>query len=329
MYRNVVSGARISSGGLHLGHFLGCIQPLITSKEKIENYIFVLNSCDKILNKNTLVEMLLDLYAIRNRYGLSNFHVIIDEEYLTEYDDLLKLLRNEVSLKELLKVYPRISDCSYIDATVEDFLFPLKQAMSYYIFDADTVFLNNDNLRFVEFSAKIAKKINKSEKANILCCPKLITGKEPRLLGYNYLKMCKKNNNSIFLSDDVNVLKKKIYKLFDMAQLFEKYPDELVNFKENIPYMLPKSFLPFQYISSFSLMNVEEINFDFDYKDSRNRALLREYLTDLLFDIIIPIQEERSALTTEMVLQNLEHDKKYLKTIQKSINLKSETKITL
>lgn len=51
MYRNVVSGARISSGGLHLGHFLGCIQPLITSKEKIENYIFVLNSCDKILNK--------------------------------------------------------------------------------------------------------------------------------------------------------------------------------------------------------------------------------------------------------------------------------------
>ena len=136
--------------------------------------------------------MLLDLYAIRNRYGLSNFHVIIDEEYLSDYDDLIKLLRNEVSLKELLKVYPKMSDFSYIDATVEDFLFPLKQAMSYYIFDADTVFLNNDNLRFVEFSAKIAKKINKSEKTNILCCQKLITGKEPRLLGYNYLKMCKK-----------------------------------------------------------------------------------------------------------------------------------------
>ncbi len=93
--------------------------------------------------------------------------------------------------------------------------------------------------------------------------------------------------------------------------------------------MLPKSFLPLQYISAFSLMNVEKINFDFDYKNSHNWALLREYLTDLLFNIIIPIQVEWSALTTEMVLQNLEHDKKYLKTIQKRIDLKSKTKITL
>ena len=90
---------------------------------------------------------------------------------MSDYDDLIKLLRNEVSLKELLKVYPKMSDFSYIDATVEDFLFPLKQAMSYYIFDADTVFLNNDNLRFVEFAAKIAKKINKSEK-QIYCVAK-------------------------------------------------------------------------------------------------------------------------------------------------------------
>lgn len=312
---NVVSGARISSGGLHLGHFLGCIQPLLQNQSEIDNYIFVLNVCNGFINKAELLNMLSDLYAIKSTYDLNNMHVLIDEPLLQQYSDLFSFLQTTTSLNELLHVYPQ----SHHDS-VDDFLFPIKQAMTYYIFDAEKAFLNNDNIRFVEFASRLAKKINKSYNLK-LCCPRLETGFIPRLLGFNYEKMCKCNNNSIYFSDSASEIERKIYKLFDMKQLFKKYPDELTNFNNNKPYRLPDNYLPFEFLEAFSLKHLEDIDLGFDIKNSYNRKELREYLLRMISELISPIQKVKNQMSSSFLLEQLEQDEKYVHSIARKFDL--------
>lgn len=312
---NVVSGARISKGGLHLGHYLGCIQPLLMNREKIENYIFVLNECGHSIETDDLHSMLFDLYAIKNAYQLNNLHVMLDSDLLADYQFLLNWLERETKLNNLLSVYPKSSNSSYNGVSVDDFLFPIKQSISYFAFNAEKVFLNDDNIRFVEFAAKLAVKINQKNDELHLLIPKLVNGKIPRLLGYNYEKMSKHNENAIFLSDNKKILEEKIYKLFDMRQLFGKYPKELESFKTSKPYLLPDYFLPYQYIEAFSDSDFSSENLGFDIKNSFNRPKLRNYLIELLNSIILPIQEAKHSLTTKVILNNLHNDIRYLKTV--------------
>lgn len=312
---NVVSGARISSGGLHLGHFLGCIQPLLRNQSSIDNYVFVLNVCNGFIDKAELLNMLSDLYAIKANYDLKNMHVLVDEPFLQQYSNLFSFLQTTTTLNELLHIYPQSQHDS-----IDDFLFPLKQAMTYYIFDAEKAFLNNDNIRFVEFASRLAKKVNKCSKLE-LSCPKLETGFIPRLHGYNYKKMCKHNNNSIYFSDSIIDIEKKIYKLFDMKQLFKKYPDELSNFNNNKPYMLPDYYLPFEFLEAFSLKPLKDIDLGFDIKNSLKRKELREYLFEIVSGLILPIQTVKSQMSTTDLLTQLKCDQKYIQSITRKFEL--------
>jgi tryptophanyl-tRNA synthetase len=307
---NTVSGARVSKGGLHLGHFLGCFQPLIKRSSSVSNSIFVLNDC---FNSNDqLLDMLGDIYAIRNVYGLKQLRVVLESQLQFWCGSFFDFLLHNVNLAQLNSALPKTTDGTYSGITrVSDFLFPIKQALSYYVFNADYAFFNDDNTRFVTFADELAKRINNTTNLN-LKITKLITGDPTRLLGYDYKKMSKGNNNAIFLSDNDNELKQKIYKLCDNSQLFKACPNEQKKFDDGYPYIYPDFFLPFQYIKALSLDKTIDIE---PYKDSTKRKGLRLLLENTIKSLIFPIREVHTSFSADELLYMLKEDMTTLKEV--------------
>lgn len=291
---NVVSGARVTRGGLHLGHFLGCFQKLITMKDQIDNYFFVLNDKPSPTHDADFIMLLTDIYSIKFAYGLDQLHTVLDTDLMLENASFLSFLRNNVTLPKLLEIYPKNERGTYNGSNVSDFLFPIEQAATYFLFDAAYAFLNDDNLRFVTFAAELAKKVNNLQDQVDIRIPRLMTGRIPHLCGYNYKKMSKANANTIPLSDSQSDISSKLYKLFDMKTLFQKYPSEKGNFDRAYPYIFPPEFLPFQYIRAFFDMDEQ---FDYDIlKDSTKREYFRTIFIEKILDMLSPIWQIRKKL---------------------------------
>jgi tryptophanyl-tRNA synthetase len=288
-------------------------------KSEITDYFFVLNENHSKKNEAAFITMATDLYAIKIAYGLDNLHVVVDTELINENSRFIRRLTESVTLQSLLSVYPKDKNGTYQGSNVSDFLFPIEQAASYYLFNASYAFLNDDNLRFVTFAGELAKKINNLQYGVSLIVPQLKTGNSPHLNGYNYMKMSKANNNIISLSDNRDVVRKKIYKLFDMRSLFSKHPTEQDRFSEDYPYTLPHEFLPFHYVESFF---PSDMRFDYDvFKDSRRRVEFRELLTDSLLNYFSAFTETRKTLSPQMVRAYSSQDDEYSRgRVNKALN---------
>ena len=96
--------------------------------------------------------------------------------------------------------------------------------MDLYLTNASVVFSNDDNKSVIELSNEILKKIRTSWNV------KLITGKVPFLLGTNGNKMSKNRNNCISFIDDINDVRRKIFKLkSDQLRYDENSPGNVEN----------------------------------------------------------------------------------------------------
>lgn len=307
---NIVSGARLSSGGLHLGHYLGCFQKLKYMSEKYDelNYFFLIADRDIMFNKPEkainiqLFDMLLDIYAIKNTLNIKNFHVGFESVLLEKSDSIKNLVHKSTTYSQLINANPKCKSIKKNNTSIKigDFLFPLDETVTALALKADLFFLNDDNIRFATYCNKISKKLNMMLEKEIFPEPKLVSGNLPRLLGYNYEKVSKGNKNAIFLSEDDETIRSKVDKLFNLKYFFKKFPKERVAFESamgNYTYRYPESYLPFQYIKAFDSKNryKEIINSSY-YRNPKNRSALYEIIYDIVLDIIAPIREERNKL---------------------------------
>jgi tryptophanyl-tRNA synthetase len=294
---NLMSGARLSSGGLHLGHYLGCLSPLSNFSENFK-YFFVIRDRGEIqLSENLkancdLITMMGDLMA--TSYA-SKIKIVLQSSLYTHYIALLDYIQEIVTLNQLENVHPKRKQIKHGNSKLllKDFLFPLDSVCTYFILDAEYVIMNDDNLRFVSFAKRISQKIANIYQEPILVTPQLIHGKIPRLLGYNYQKVCKANNNCMFLSDSDDVLEQKVEKLFSFKYLFRNNPSlEREYSRSPNTFILPKTFLPLLYLQAFS----DEPNLEQTLERFRNPRLqdeLRSLLNSTLKKIIVPMREIR------------------------------------
>lgn len=320
---NVVSGARVAKGGLHLGHFLGCFQPLIQKVKNVENYIFVLN--DNPMQKNDfLIEMLLDLYSIKNAFNLKEIHIVLESQLLDWCSSFYNFLTQVTTLQTLTTTIPKDENNTIPLQSVWDFLFPIKQALFSFIFDAEYYFLNDDNLRFIKFASRLGRKVNNCSERKIVI-PQLITGRIPRLLGYDYRKMSKSNENAIFISDQGDVLKAKVYKLFDRSKLFAVDNNEKIKCESSNPYIYPDHFLPFVYLRAFSDIPTNEIE---RLKSSLLRNELRDLLTNTLTELLSNIQNHRTLIDKTTILNQFFNDSLIVKKLIDPYFLMDHTKVT-
>ena len=153
--------------------------------------------------------------------------------------------------------------------------------------------------------------------SNIFPQPVLVHGKLPRLLGYNYEKACKANNNVIFLSDTKENVEHKLNKLLSFRYLFRKKTDLAIEReKRREDFVIPDDFLPFQYLYAFSNFNKDQDSLKlYQNFDELSRIFKKEM--HILLD---EIRENRSQIQEK---PNILMDKLYSDTADAKIIAKN------
>lgn len=311
---SIVSGARLTKRGFHLGHFLGCFSSLINNKTYQEyEYFFVIDNkniynfkSDQEYN-NALIKAASELYAIKKYYSLKKFHVVTQSDLLRKSEHFINYMYSNIGINDVIKAFPK--SYGHIDGNkvmiskkdesrniiLNDFLYSINDAICSIVLKADFNFYNDDNLRSVRFAQKLIKKTNKDLGKDCFNVPTLICGEDRRLYGYNYKKMCNKNRNAIYLEERRNEIYKKIHQLFDLNCFFKAYPEEIVkckNMENSFMYRFPQNFLPFKYLNIFGEYE-RGIPESFYFPCNKNKV------KDELFRIICNILEPIEKLSIE------------------------------
>jgi len=279
---SLVSGCRLTSGGLHLGHYLGCLSPLDIF-DKPYKYYFVLTDVSptekKVIHKEMNSDLLLIASILLSTKYSERIKIILQSDLQESAPNLLSLIQDITTLNQLEHVHPQKLEikqrCSKLN--INDFLFPIQQTFCSTALNANYILMNDDNSRIVHFSRKIVRKINNVH-GSTFSLPYLKHGIIPRLLGFNYKKMSKNNHNCIFLTDSSEEVRGKVRQLFK----YRYYPDH---------YKLSDDFLPFLYLRAFNQREEKEIIIA-DFKSGKMELdHFIEYVFLSIEELIKPIRQ--------------------------------------
>jgi len=247
----LASGVRLSNKGLHLGHYLGCFTPLSNFTEDYDFYFIIndvsnleLNTKDK---EDTLINMVEDILSIETP---KNIRIFLQSDILKHQSDFYSKIQKITSFNQLIAANPhnKIIKTGKSQLSVLDYLFPIRDTVVYLSLETDIVLMNDDNSRIIDFSRRVSQKINNlmnmGNNHPKLKQPYLKTGFIPRLLGFDYRKMCNRNNNAIYLTESPEILKNKINKTVNTKYLNyylkEKFNDSIPENLDLNAYFVPK-----------------------------------------------------------------------------------------
>lgn len=290
----IVTGARLTPGGLHLGHYVGCFSSMTDDDD---GAIFVIGDRaaegqQAALTTSTLVAMLADIGALDGRV-----RVVLQSHLHASYEELLHRVEAMVTFRQLQATHPakRRIRAGDFDASVKAFLFPLDSACTYLVLDADVVMMNDDNQRIVALAQRLAKRINGLPSRGVVRVPRLVHGKEPRIVGYNYKKMSKGNGNAIFFADDDQTLAKKIEDLLSLKYFLRGDPMSRVAYASApAAFVLPQTYAPFVLLRALGYTLDESTRKRLQLVSGR--AELRSLLTAAIRSIIVPVRARSTEL---------------------------------
>lgn len=218
--RVVVSGMR-PTGRLHLGHYHGVIVNWVRLQDDPdidECYYFVADwhaltteydSTSQISKFSK--EVVIDWLA----YGVDpNKATLFVQSRVPEHAELnlmlsmitpLSWLERVPSYKELQK------ELKGKDLSTYGFLgYPLLQTADVAIYNATDVPVGEDQVAHLELAREIVRRFNRIFKTDILVEPQALMTHVPKLPGTDGRKMSKSYDNSIYLSDDPETVRKKV-----------------------------------------------------------------------------------------------------------------------
>lgn len=214
--KTVLSGMR-PTGKLHLGHLHGVLENWKKLQEEYHCLFFVADwhsltseyADTKGISEN-VNEMIIDWLS----FGIDpeNATLFIQSKVM-EHAELHLLLSMITPLPWLERVPTYKEQMDNIrdkDLGTYGFLgYPLLQSADILLYKADFVPVGIDQVPHVEFTREVARRFNFLY-GNVLPEPQHLLTQYPKLPGTDGRKMSKSYNNSIYLSDDDEVIAKKI-----------------------------------------------------------------------------------------------------------------------
>ena len=217
--KRVLTGYR-PTGRLHLGHMVGNLQNMLDLQSKYECHFFVADwhaLTTDYADTSKLVdfsyEMVLDWLA----FGLDPEKSVIYRQsdvpevaelalYLGMLTPLAWLERNPTYKEQLVELKNK-------EITTYGFLgYPVLQAADILIVHGELVPVGEDQLPHLELSREIARRFNYLY-GDYLTEPQALLSKGKRMPGTDGRKMSKSYNNAIFLTDEPDVIYKKVQKM--------------------------------------------------------------------------------------------------------------------
>ncbi|GIE92485.1 tryptophan--tRNA ligase [Actinoplanes regularis] len=211
------------TGKLHLGHYVGSIANRVKLHHQYESF-FIIADLHMLTTKNTREDiaaatqnardMVLDALAAGIEPERATFYL---QSAIQEVGDLNTLFQNLVTVPRLERV-PSLKDMAR-DAGKDEMPYgllgyPVLQAADILCVKAHVVPVGKDNAAHVEVTREIARRFNYLY-GDVFPVPELVQAETPTLVGTDgQAKMSKSLGNTIALSDEPGVVRKKVMGMY-------------------------------------------------------------------------------------------------------------------
>ncbi|EGT3616430.1 tryptophan--tRNA ligase [Clostridium perfringens] len=222
----ILTGDR-PTGKLHIGHYVGSLtnRVQLQNSGEYESYIMIADQqalTDNARNpekiRKSLIEVALDYLAVGIDPSKSTIFV---QSQIPELNELTMHYLNLVTVARLERnptVKNEIKEKNFNMSIPSGFLiYPVSQAADITAFKATVVPAGEDQLPMIEQTREIVRSFNSIYEKEVLVEPRVILPKTGlgRLPGIDgNAKMSKSLNNAIYLSDEPEVIRKKIMSMY-------------------------------------------------------------------------------------------------------------------
>ena len=291
MKKRILSGMR-PTGKLHLGHLVGALANWTKLQSEYDCFFMVADwhaLMSEYENPEFLKTNILDNVIDWLACGIDpEKSTIFIQSQVPEHLELYFVLSlvTPLGLLERCPTYKeQLREITNRDLSTYAFLgYPVLQAADILLYKADTVPVGEDQLPHLELTRQIVRKFNHLYKTDCFPEPKALLTETMRLLGLDGRKMSKSYNNYIGLSEDPEIVRKKVQNMITDPERI-RLSDPGHPHKCNV----------FSYYSIF---------FPETKKEAEHRCVksligcttCKKELADKINNLLAPIQEKRQAL---------------------------------
>ena len=300
----VLTGDR-PTGKLHLGHYIGSLKNRVALQNKYDAcYIMIADTqalSDNYDNpgkvKSSVVEVCKDYLSV----GIDpDKCTIFIQSLIPELTELTMYYMNIVTVARLGR-NPTVKNEMQQKGMTESvpvgfFCYPISQAADITAFKATIVPVGDDQLPMIEQTNEIVRRFNYVYNKDVLVECKAVLSNVSRLVGIDgNAKASKSLNNAIFLSDNSDILKEKVFSMYTD-------PDHI---KVSDPGKIEGNVV-FEYLDAFyeNSDEIDELKNKYK-KGGLGDVQLKSMLFDCLNNMLTPIRDKRADLRDDDILQML------------------------
>lgn len=295
MKKRILTGDR-PTGPLHLGHYVGSLLNRVRLQDEYEQFVMIADVqalTDNFENpekvRDNVKELLLDYLAV----GIDpEKTTIFIQSMIPEIAELTVFYLNLVTLERVLRnptVKDEIRQKGFEKSLPAGFaMYPVSQAADITFLNANLVPVGEDQLPMIEQTREIVRKFNVLY-GETLVEPEALLGTVKRLPGTDGgNKMSKSTGNAIYLSDEANVVTKKVMSMYtDPSRIHPTDPGKV----EGNPVFI--------YHDVFNTNKDEVEEFKKRYRDGTvGDVEIKTRLAEVLNELLTPIRERRKELAS-------------------------------
>lgn len=303
--KNIILTGDRPTGNLHIGHYVGSLKRRYLLQEKgnyDEFYIMIadaqaltdnFDNPDKV--RNNIINVMLDYLAVGLDPNKITFFIQSEVSALTE---LTFYYMNLVTLPRLLRnptVKSEINDKDFKDSIPVGFaVYPISQAADITAFKANIIPVGDDQEPMIEQTREIVRSFNRIYNSDVLReCKSLLPDNmsERRLVGTDGKeKMSKSLNNCIYLKDDKETIREKVFSIKTTSRKIEE-PGVI---EDNILFIYLEAFCKDEHFKKYynEFNNLDELKIAYQ-KGGIGDVTIKKFLTEVINDELSPIRERR------------------------------------
>lgn len=283
------------TGRLHLGHFVGSLKNRLKLQHEYDQYIMVADTqalTDYFENPQKVADSVYEVVSDYLAVGIDpNLSTIFIQSQIPALPELTTYYMNLVTVSRLERnptVKTELAQKSFSQSIPAGFLcYPISQAADITAFKGEIVPVGEDQAPMIEQTNEIVRKFNELYGGGILKECKMHLSDTGRLVGIDgKAKASKSLNNAIFLSDEPQDIKEKVFSMYtDPNHIKVSDPGKV---EDNVVFM---------YLDTFYEDKNEIAELKSRYrKGGLGDIALKSLLNDALQTLIAPIREKRASL---------------------------------
>lgn len=311
--KNIILTADRPTGRLHIGHYVGSLRERVRLQDQTEYqdlYVMVADAqalTDNAKNpekiRENIMQVVLDYLSVGLDPQKTTFFI---QSEISALPEITAYFMNLVSLQRVLRnptvkseVAQKGFDKSGIPVGFVNY--PISQAADITAFKANLVPVGEDQEPMIEQTREIVRSFNRTYNTDILVeCKAMLPENEEslRLPGTDgNAKMSKSLDNCIYLSDEPNVIKKKV----NSIKTFSRKVEEPGILEENVLFKYLRALCENSHFEKFypEYKNLDEL--EIAYKiGGIGDGRIKQFLLQVLLEVLTPFREKRKELQKQI-----------------------------